>query len=101
MNPKFKIGDKIKITEYGYIFILEEPSKEHDNKIYYYYNEDWWSEKELELVESTEQQAVNKKLEELKEQIEHILQYEMDVYFPSSNDFKNCIEKILKLLEKD
>ena len=37
--------------------------------------------------------------EELKEQIEHILQYEIDAAFPSSNDFKNCIEKILKLLE--
>ena len=36
---------------------------------------------------------------ELKEQIEHMLQYEIDAAFPSSNDFKNCIEKILKLLE--
>ena len=52
-----------------------------------------------ELLDKDKEYTYYINKEELKEQIEHILQYEIDAAFPSSNDFKNCIEKILKLLE--
>ena len=46
-----------------------------------------------------EEIAVKNFKEEFKEQVEHILEHEINRELPSSNDFKKCIEKILKLLE--
>ena len=103
MKSKFKIGDKVKLLgSEGFVEPEELIIKDVKSNRYIfeeYADGETFREEELELVSTSEQQAVNKFKEELKEQIEHILQYEIDAAFPSSNDFKNCIEKILKLLE--
>lgn len=62
-------------------------------------NQRWYDSDEANesTIRELDTHFINK--EELKEQIEHILKYEIDASFPSSKDFKNFIEKILKLLE--
>jgi len=105
---KFKIGDRVKtnsemdVLKYGIISVKDYHIVEDSLYLTYglkCHESVEFNERDLELVESSEEIAVKKFKEEFKEQVEHILEHEINRELPSSNDFKKCIEKILKLLE--
>lgn len=77
MKPKFKIGDKVKTLKGGYIgkeYIIEKIGFNYykDELVYSGSGSDFY-DYELELVSTSEQLAVDKFKEELKDKINNIL----------------------------
>jgi len=111
MIPKFKIGDKVKTLKGGYIgkeYIIEKIGFNYykDELVYSGSGSDFY-DYELELVSTSEQQAVNKFKEELRqkiiEQIEISKQLVVDGFISSQQDkdFYRAMNYIISILESE
>ena len=106
MKPKFKSGDKVRYNlEYDDEFIIEDIII-NNKKTEYILSPDWCisvsDDSDLELIESvnkqenSEQLAVEKFKEELKDKINNILNGRYKPWFEKVNGLKEEILEVLK-----